>query len=182
MALFVRSFRAAVKTGVRFGQQSWAQPLVLGLQNQVAKYTVCCQPTTLLSVNKVSNFCQLNLITHAVSRRFYNSYYIHLSIVFTTMFFHLHLQESFVTKRTFSDKAPLTIPYIQDRILLVLRLYDKVDPTKVLLLISLKRKSLYSNYVIGFFLAYSGIPLYEWSWPGFPWSCGSYYGHGRWIW
>lgn len=93
MALFVRSFRAAVKTGVRFGQQSWAQPLVLGLQNQVAKYTVCCQPTTLLSVNK----------------------------------------ESFVSKRTFSDKAPLTIPYIQDRILLVLRLYDKVDPTKLTL-------------------------------------------------
>lgn len=33
--------------------------------------------------------------------------------------------------RTFSDKPPLTLAHIQDRVLLVLRLYDKIDPSKV---------------------------------------------------
>ena len=36
-----------------------------------------------------------------------------------------------VTKQTFSSKPPLTIANITDRVLLVLKLYDKIDPTKV---------------------------------------------------
>lgn len=36
-----------------------------------------------------------------------------------------------VAKRTFSSKPPLTVANITDRVLLVLKLYDKVDPNKV---------------------------------------------------
>lgn len=34
--------------------------------------------------------------------------------------------------RSYGDKPPITIQYIQDRVLLVLRLYDKIDASKVL--------------------------------------------------
>jgi len=37
------------------------------------------------------------------------------------------------TIRAFSDKPPLTLAHIQDRVLLVLRLYDKIDPAKLTL-------------------------------------------------
>ncbi len=54
MALFVRSLRAAVNAGVRIGQQSWPQPLVLGLQKQIANYSFSSHPTTTLTANKVT--------------------------------------------------------------------------------------------------------------------------------
>ncbi|XP_063698591.1 acyl carrier protein, mitochondrial isoform X2 [Culicoides brevitarsis] len=38
-----------------------------------------------------------------------------------------------VQTRSYSDKDPLTIKFIADRVLLVLRLYDKVDPEKLTL-------------------------------------------------
>ena len=44
---------------------------------------------------------------------------------------HFLTQGSVSTIRAFSDKPPLTLAHIQDRVLLVLRLYDKIDPTKV---------------------------------------------------
>jgi hypothetical protein len=34
-------------------------------------------------------------------------------------------------KRLYSSKPPLTLDFIQGRVLLVLKLYDKVDPNKV---------------------------------------------------
>ena len=34
-------------------------------------------------------------------------------------------------KRFYSSKPPLTLDFIRGRVLLVLKLYDKVDPTKV---------------------------------------------------
>ena len=34
-------------------------------------------------------------------------------------------------KRSYSHDAPLTIQFISDRVLLVLKLYDKIDPEKV---------------------------------------------------
>lgn len=37
-----------------------------------------------------------------------------------------------VTVRHYSDKQPLTLKLIQERVLLVLNLYDKIDPSKVL--------------------------------------------------
>lgn len=39
---------------------------------------------------------------------------------------------SIVTVRHYSDKQPLTLKLIQERVLLVLNLYDKIDPSKVL--------------------------------------------------
>ncbi|XP_057369253.1 acyl carrier protein, mitochondrial-like [Daphnia carinata] len=93
MALFVRSLRAAVNAGVRIGQQSWPQPLVLGLQKQIANYSFTSHQIPTLAVNKVT----IN------------------------------------TKRCFSDKPPMSIPIIQDRVLLVLKLYDKIDPAKLTL-------------------------------------------------
>ncbi|KAK3586057.1 hypothetical protein CHS0354_033179 [Potamilus streckersoni] len=39
------------------------------------------------------------------------------------------IQQSFV--RTYSGKPPLTIKMVEERVLLVLRLYDKIDPYKL---------------------------------------------------
>jgi len=36
-----------------------------------------------------------------------------------------------VMTRNYSDKDPLNLPFIKDRVFLVLRLYDKVDPEKL---------------------------------------------------
>merc|ERR1712063_73677 len=38
---------------------------------------------------------------------------------------------SLLPARTFSDKPPMTKKSIEERVLLVLRLYDKVDPAKL---------------------------------------------------
>jgi len=91
MALFVRSLRLAVNTGVRFGSQCIPQPIAIGLKNQISHLSINCNATSLLTPTKGS-----------VS-----------------------------TIRAFSDKPPLTLAHIQDRVLLVLRLYDKIDPAKV---------------------------------------------------
>ncbi|XP_046652649.1 acyl carrier protein, mitochondrial-like [Daphnia pulicaria] len=91
MALFVRSLRSALNAGVRIGQKSWPQPLVLGLQKQIANYSVTSHQAPSLFVNKVA----IN------------------------------------TKRRFSDKPPLSLTIIRDRVLLVLKLYDKIDVTKL---------------------------------------------------
>ncbi|XP_067006890.1 acyl carrier protein, mitochondrial isoform X2 [Anabrus simplex] len=39
----------------------------------------------------------------------------------------------FISKRFYSAKEPLTIEFIRDRVLLVLRLYDKISPSKLTL-------------------------------------------------
>jgi len=44
------------------------------------------------------------------------------------MFF---FQRVISAKRLYSSKPPLTLDFIQGRVLLVLKLYDKVDPNKV---------------------------------------------------
>jgi len=93
MALFVRSLRLAVNTGVRFGSQCIPQPIAIGLKNQISHLSINCNATSLLTPTKGS-----------VS-----------------------------TIRAFSDKPPLTLAHIQDRVLLVLRLYDKIDPAKLTL-------------------------------------------------
>merc|ERR1712126_641632 len=93
MALFVRSLRLAVNTGVKFGSQCVPQPLAIGLKNQICHLSINCNSTTFLTPIKGS-----------------------MSAI-----------------RTFSDKPPLTLAHIQDRVLLVLRLYDKIDPSKVTL-------------------------------------------------
>jgi len=93
MALFVRSLRLAVNTGVRFGSQCMPQPLAIGLKNQISHLSFNSNATTFLTPK----------------------------------------QGSVSTIRAFSDKPPLTLAHIQDRVLLVLRLYDKIDPTKLTL-------------------------------------------------
>merc|ERR1712071_74568 len=93
MALFVRSLRLAVNTGVKFGSQCIPQPIAIALKNQISHLSINSTATPFLAVNKVS--------TSSV--------------------------------RKFSDKPPLTIAHIQDRVLLVLRLYDKIDPSRLLL-------------------------------------------------
>merc|ERR1712071_706128 len=96
MALFVRSLRLAVNTGVKFGSQCIPQPIAIALKNQISHLSINSTDSTatpFLAVNKVS--------TSSV--------------------------------RKFSDKPPLTIAHIQDRVLLVLRLYDKIDPSRLLL-------------------------------------------------
>ncbi|XP_054290113.1 acyl carrier protein, mitochondrial-like isoform X1 [Macrosteles quadrilineatus] len=43
----------------------------------------------------------------------------------------LNISASAVTKRTYSHEPPHTLELIRDRVLLVLKLYDKVDPQKL---------------------------------------------------
>jgi len=46
-------------------------------------------------------------------------------------FFFFFFQRVISPKRLYSSKPPLTLDFIQGRVLLVLKLYDKVDPNKV---------------------------------------------------
>lgn len=54
MALFVRSLRLAVNTGVKFGSQCVPQPLAIGLKNQICHLSINCNSTTFLTPIKVS--------------------------------------------------------------------------------------------------------------------------------
>lgn len=54
MALVLRSLRSAVNAGVKIGQQSWHQPLVLGVQKQIANYSFTSHQIPTLAVNKVT--------------------------------------------------------------------------------------------------------------------------------
>lgn len=56
MALFVRSLRAVVNTGVKITQQSWPQPLAFGLHKQIANYSFNSNPTHHLIVKKVNMY------------------------------------------------------------------------------------------------------------------------------
>lgn len=91
--LVLRSLRSAVNAGVKIGQQSWHQPLVLGVQKQIANYSFTSHQIPTLAVNKIS----INI------------------------------------KRSFSDKPPMSMTTIRDRVLLVLKLYDKIDVSKLTL-------------------------------------------------
>lgn len=54
MALVLRSLRSAVNAGVKIGQQSWSQPLVVGLQKQIANYSFISHRKPALAVSKVT--------------------------------------------------------------------------------------------------------------------------------
>jgi len=46
-------------------------------------------------------------------------------------FMYVFFQRVISPKRLYSSKPPLTLDFIRGRVLLVLKLYDKVDPNKV---------------------------------------------------
>jgi NADH dehydrogenase (ubiquinone) 1 alpha/beta subcomplex 1 len=52
--------------------------------------------------------------------------------IFPTSFVSLFFFQRVISpKRSYSSKDPLTLDFIRSRVLLVLKLYDKVDPNKV---------------------------------------------------
>lgn len=57
---------------------------------------------------------------------------VFISSIFITILFVFFLFQRMISpKRLYSAKEPLTLDFIRGRVLLVLKLYDKVDPNKV---------------------------------------------------
>jgi len=54
-----------------------------------------------------------------------------LNTSFNSFYVCFFFQRVISPKRLYSSKPPLTLDFIQGRVLLVLKLYDKVDPIKV---------------------------------------------------
>lgn len=87
--------------------------------SQIRNLNLCPKINTFLAPLSLKKVRHFNII-------FFIFFYLLLFILFWFFF-----QPTYIIQRNYSGEEPLTLDLIKQRVLLVLRLYDKIEPSKV---------------------------------------------------
>ncbi|KAB0794172.1 hypothetical protein PPYR_13792 [Photinus pyralis] len=126
MSTIARNFRSIAVRSLRI--RSYSRPAIVGLQ-RLQSQNVDRPQTDLISKQYQARFYSPQIIKSKPSVKEIEERVIKVCCAYDKVTADKRLSVPLV--RSYSAKPPLTLDFISERVLLVLRLYDKVDPCKL---------------------------------------------------